>query len=113
VIVSASAAPDKFDLHSDDVTVHLKNSGGPGSYFLTFYAVSNVPNGPSRNLGSSNVVQVTATYDETVTYKIPLTEAYLGDTVDWVKVSNQQANTAVTTVTQCYLISTFLGQCLP
>jgi len=112
VIVSAIAAPDKFDLHSDDVTVHVKNTGGPGSYFLTFYAVSSVANGSPRNLGSSTPIQVTATYDEAVTYQIPLAEAYLGDTVDWVKVNNQPPNTAVATVTQCYLITTALGKCL-
>lgn len=94
------------------VTLHLKNTGGPGTYYLTFWKLATPATYPNpRNMGSSLPVTVTAAYDEVATFRVTVPE---GDhAIDYVTVSNAGPNTATYTAGQCYLITAGLSKCPP
>lgn len=101
------------DIGEITVTLHLKNAGGAGAYFLTFWELRSSPSTANRELGNTVVTQVTASYDETLAYRVPVPGAESGAKVDYITVSNAGANSAAYTSTQCYLITTSLGACPP
>ncbi len=52
------------------LTLQLRNDGGPGTYAVEAYGFPTSPNGPDTFFGRSEPVEVTAEYEETVSYDI-------------------------------------------
>jgi hypothetical protein len=93
-VVSASATfvPNNYD----EITIHLKNSGGDGTYFLRFVSPPlNDPNGANRTLDGDHV-QVLRSYDETITVRVTSMSQ-----VQAVKVFSRTVNTAAFAVSDC------------
>jgi hypothetical protein len=52
------------------ITVHLQNTGGPGTFKLEFYGLPTSPNGADTLFVATQPVDVAAGYDDSVTYVV-------------------------------------------
>lgn len=67
-----SASQVAVDIAVNRVTVSLRNNGGSGFYRLEFWAIPNVANGPNRLLATTEPIDVTAGYQETLSWHVPV-----------------------------------------
>jgi Big-like domain-containing protein/List-Bact-rpt repeat protein len=68
VVVSGTS---QIVANRSQVTVHLQNTGGPGTYRLELWGIPHEPNGPDFFFGDTEPVDVPAGYDETLTLEVP------------------------------------------
>lgn len=68
-VVLLDATKTETDLWVD-VTYHVHNNGGPGTYRVQFIGQAHFPATGTVLLGETNPVDVTATYDETLSVRV-------------------------------------------
>jgi hypothetical protein len=103
-VVLKDASTTRAVNSNDQVTVHVHNNGGDGSYYLEFWALPNSPGGAPR-VAQSDPVNVLAAYDETLVYNMPFSF------VQSVKVKSRPVNTALYTQTDCRVVGESPSYC--
>ncbi len=82
-VLIVSASQQRTDISEWTVSVTLRNAGGRGFYYIEFWSLRTSPVGPDHLLGVTQAVEVSPTYEESVSYRVP-TPSTLG--VSWLLV---------------------------
>jgi hypothetical protein len=69
-VIVAEGTASSSDIYRQSMTLHLRNEGGPGVYKLEVWGLPTSPNGAETSMGETEPVEVTASYDETLSYSL-------------------------------------------
>jgi hypothetical protein len=69
-VVVVDGAVDRPNPFQQNLTLHLRNDGGPGVYKVEVWGLPTSPNGPETFMGETEPVEVGADYEETLTYDV-------------------------------------------
>ena len=81
-----------------EVTAALRNHGGLGYFSLEFWSLPTSPTGQHRHWGTTEAVQVSAGYGETLTYRVETSGSHIG----WIVVRVRDSGSAAWKESQCY-----------
>jgi hypothetical protein len=72
IVVSADRSHTGIhEFGNELVTVHLRNTGGPGVYKLEFWGLPQTPNGADTFFGGTEPVEVPSGYEESPSWEVP------------------------------------------
>jgi hypothetical protein len=76
------------------VTVHLRNTGGPGAFTIEAWGLPHTPNGDDSYFGRTEAVEVAAGYDETVSWEFTTGTTPGFSFINWLLVFSRDQGSA-------------------
>src|SRR5688500_2503823 len=109
-VVAVSASVRRVRVDIDEVTVQLRNNGGPGVFTIEFWGVRNAPFSQHILWGSSESLAVQGGFTQNLTYRVPVNDS---PDVDWVITKTRQPDGVTFVQNSCFLITALLEVCPP